>query len=212
MATDQKKFWNNRHEHASPDHVLTNGEITAFALEVQSTIPPKSSILEIGCGVGNDSLYFASKGHNVVSTDLSEVAIKKNKIRSNTDNVMFQVLDISAPTPFEDKKFDVIYARLSLHYFSDTVTKQIIKELARIIKPSGYLCFLCKSIEDSSYGKGTEIEKDMYEDNGHVRHFFCEAYALECLGKDFAVELLEKGEEHFYTRDAAYVKVIAKRR
>ncbi|MBA3724370.1 MAG: class I SAM-dependent methyltransferase [Candidatus Levybacteria bacterium] len=211
MANDQKQFWNNRHELASPAHVLANGEVTAFALEVQSVISPQSVMLEIGCGVGNDSLYFASKGHTVVSTDLSEVAIKKNKIRNNADNVTFQVLDISRPTPFEAMKFDVIYARLSLHYFSDKVTKQIFKELSRVLKPGGYLCFLCKSVDDTSYGKGVELEKDMFEDAGHVRHFFSEKYALECLGKDFAVELLQKGEEHFYTRDSAYVKVIAKR-
>ncbi len=211
MAKDQKQFWNNRHEHVNKEHFLTNGGVTAFASEVQRIIPVKSTILEIGCGAGDDSIFFAEKGHDVIATDFSEVAIEKTDGKSNLPNLVFKVLDISNLTPFDDHTFDVIYARLSLHYFSGKVTKQIFRELARIIKLGGYLCFLCKSTADSSYGKGAELEKDMFEDSGHVRHFFSDAYAKECLGEDFAVEVLENGELHFYSRDSAYVKVIAKR-
>ena len=91
-------------------------------------------------------------------------------------------MDSNHPLPFRDNTFDVVYARLSLHYFRDSVTKEIFKEIHRILKPDGRLSFLCKSTGDSFYGKGEEIEKDLFEYEGYMRHFFTENYAKECLG------------------------------
>ena len=111
---------------------------------------------------------------------------------------------------FRDSEFDGVYARLSLHYFTDDVTKSIFREICRVLKPNGYLCFICKSTNDPLYGKGTEIEKDMFENNGHIRHFFSEDYAKSLLVNDFTIEKLESGDEKFYGKDSAFVKVIAK--
>jgi ubiquinone/menaquinone biosynthesis C-methylase UbiE len=102
-----------------------------------------------------------------------------------------------------------VYARLSLHYFSDLTTKRIFSEIARVLKPNGYLCFLCKSTNDPLYGKGNEIEKDMYENKGHVRHFFSKEYATELMQQSFEIQTIEEGEETFYGSQSAFIKVIA---
>lgn len=211
MSSDQKQFWNQRHTVENAKHTLRHDGPTPFALEVQSLIPQKSRVLEIGCGLGVDAIFFASKGHDVLATDLSEVAIASLQKKRKTRIARFQVLDISDPIDFEDESFDLVYSRLALHYFTDAVTKQMFGELHRILRPNGYLCFICKSTEDDLYGKGMQIERDMFENNGHVRHFFSEAYVRECLGNDFTISKLESDVEHFYTKDSAFVKCIATR-
>ena len=73
---NQKKPWEQLHKEGRIDHFKE--EPTGFAIEAQKIIPPHSNILELGCGVGNDSYHFAKMGHKVLGTDFSEVAIKEN--------------------------------------------------------------------------------------------------------------------------------------
>src|SRR5437870_5367254 len=45
-------------------------------------------ILELGCGQGRDSLFFASKGINVTALDFSSIAIKGLIKRANEGNLL----------------------------------------------------------------------------------------------------------------------------
>jgi ubiquinone/menaquinone biosynthesis C-methylase UbiE len=207
---DQLEHWNHAHSnqwlHAHSEHQ------TQFAEEVDDFIPPKSVILELGCGEGNDSIYFAKQGYQITATDFSDVAIERNKKRWSHADLVFTEQDISKPLLFPDNSFDAVYARLSLHYFPDTVTRDIFHELNRVLKDGGMLCFMCKSTNDSIYGKGDEIEPDMFELDGHVRHFFSEAYVSELLkASGFIADKIIAGEEVIYDRQSAFIKVFARK-
>jgi len=209
---DQKQHWNNAHSVGQIDHYPHTAEVTDFAKEVLTIIKPNSRILELGCGASNDPAGFAQAGHTVIATDFSEVVISKNKEQfKDQTGIEFEVLDLNEPIAFEDNKFDVVYARLSLHYFPDIVTHKIFTEIQRVLRPNGYLCFLCKSTEDPKYGQGTEVAKDIFESkSGHLRHFFSEDYTRDLLSGKFEIEKLEMGRENFYGDDSAFIKVIAK--
>lgn len=205
---DLKSFWNKKHNQGKVDHYTDHP--SSFAVEVNKLLKPNSKILDIGCGVANDSIYFAKNGHLVLASDISEVAINKNKKRfGESANLTFSIIDIAEPLNIKDNEFDMVYARLSLHYFTDKATKQIFKEIHRILKPKGLLCFICKSIADPEYGIGKKIENNMYEENGHTRHFFSEDYVRECLKDSFTIKKLENGKEKFYKENSAFVKVVA---
>lgn len=205
---DQKKLWNKAHSEEKIHHYSKNP--TDFALKVLSLTHPNSNILELGCGVGNDSITFANAGHEILATDLSEIAVKQNKERfGEVSNLHFEVLDMSQPFQLEAKTFDVVYARLSLHYFQDTITKRIFEDIHSVLKPGGLLCFMCKSTNDVLYGKGDKIEDDMFENEGHVRHFFSKEYANECLGDKFKIVELEEKTELLYGKTSSFIEVIA---
>lgn len=110
---DQREYWNNAHsqqwlhKHSS--------EKTAFAEEVNKLLPPRSTMLELGCGEGNDSIYFAEQGHRITATDFSDVVIEQNNERWSHQNLTFKIQDISQPFDFGDASFDAIYARLALY-------------------------------------------------------------------------------------------------
>lgn len=205
---NQKQLWNSLHEKGKAD----GEKPTTFAQEVIQTLPSSLSILELGCGSAIDAAYFAQQGHTVIATDFSEVVIAKNKKRfEKVENLLFQTLNMDTlPFPFKDNSFYVVYAHLSLHYFSDKQTKEIFKEIHRILKPTGYLCFVCKSTKDPLYGKGEIIEKDMYRYNNHIRHFFSKEYMHTCLKGLFTAEIVEKGTEQFYHYQSAYITCIAR--
>lgn len=207
---DQRKHWNNAHQkqwlHAHSQHQ------TDFAKEVNALIPKHARILELGCGEGNDSIYFADQGHKITATDFSDVVIAQNKKRYTNANLHFAEQDISQPFDYPDNSFDVVYARLSLHYFPDKTTREIFKEIKRVLKPGGSLHFMCKATGDGIYGKGEKLEADMYELDGHVRHFFSKEYVNSLLDETgLSLESVEIGEEKIYDRHSAFIKVTARK-
>lgn len=204
---DQKQFWDEAHKKFILAEHST--QPTQFAKGTSAILTPGATILELGCGVGNDSIYFAEQGHQIIATDFSASLIEENRAKYNNPMLTFGQQDIAQPLNFLDGQFDAIYARLSLHYFTDEVTQKIFVELARVLKPGGKLCFMCKSTEDRLYGQGTEIEQDMYDMDGHVRHFFSESYARKLLMGLFSIDSLQTGQEEMYGKVSGFVKVFA---
>ncbi len=206
---NQNKLWNKYHSKGNIRRY--SKEPTIFAQEVIKNISPGSKILELGCGAGNDSVYFANNGHFVTATDFSNVVIVENSnLYVDVKNLKFQVLDISKEFSIKDNSYDVIYARLSLHYFTNSTTQQIFNEIYRVLKPEGKICFMCKSVKDSIYGEGIEIEKNMFERKGHIRHFFSEEYIHNLLKNKFEIEMMKNDTKKLYERQSAFVKVIAR--
>jgi ubiquinone/menaquinone biosynthesis C-methylase UbiE len=97
-------------------------------------------LLDLGCGAGENSVYFAKKGARCVATDYSpgmvEVALElaaRNgvEIEGRTANAM--ALD------FPDNTFDFVYASNLLHHIPDPIIA--LKEMHRVLKPGGKACF-----------------------------------------------------------------------
>ena len=207
---DQQPHWESRHR-ASKREIEANTP-SEFATEIITLLSAGATVVELGCGWGNDAVYFAQHGYPVLAIDFSRVVIKQNIERyGHLPMLTFQVANISQPFPWESSSFDAVYARLSLHYFPDAVTKAVFQEIYHILKPAGLLAFLCKSIHDPLYGQGEEIEQDMFM-RGHARHFFSEDYARACIGEGFKVETLQSGTASFYGEASGFVKVIARKR
>lgn len=156
------------------------GPPSADAQEFADRLEVPSQVLEIGPGHGFDAMYLARQGHDVTALDVSP-ALLECLCAWSQGAVTVVEHNLEQPLPLEAATFDAVYARLSIHYFTDAVTRQVLTEIARILRPSGFLMALCKSHQDGHYGHGVEIETDMFELNGHVRRFFSLPYAWEVL-------------------------------
>jgi SAM-dependent methyltransferase len=97
-------------------------------------------LLDLGCGAGENSVYFAKKGANCVATDYSpgmvEVALKLAK----TNGVKIEGCTANAmELDFPDQTFDIVYASNLLHHLPEP--KTAIREMHRVLKPGGKACF-----------------------------------------------------------------------
>jgi len=210
VIPDQKEVWDRKHLAGEHEHFRESP--SSFALVAESIFGPSSKILELGCGVGRDAVYFAEKGHDVVATDLSEVVIIQNRKVFDDSGVRFQVLDMRQPMPFDPESFDVVYANLSLHYYTDQDTRKIVQEVTRVLKPNGVLAFACKSTNDFHYGNGKEIERDVFVGkSGHVRHLFSIEYTQALLQDQFQIELIDEVTEEYSAQKSAMVRCIARK-
>lgn len=206
---NQRKHWDGLHLKGVLDYF--SADPSPFAYEIAELLPPYQKILELGCGTSSDSNYFSQLSHKVLAVDFSDVAIEKNREFYRNDNLTFEVMDISKHLPFKSNSFNLVYARLSLHYFTDDTTREIFDQITRVLKSGGLFAFVCKSVSDPKYGEGKMIERDMYELEGHVRHFFSKKYTEKLLKEKFEIIKIEEGEEKFYSEVSSFIKVIARK-
>lgn len=185
---------------------------TAFGQRCAALFPPGGVVLELGCGSGKDSAYFASRGHLALATDFSPSALRFARDVYGADPGFHAVqLSIADPLPLRDGAVSVAFANLSLHYFPDALTRRIFAELHRVLTPGGLLCFACKTPADPLHGQGREIEPDMFERDGHLRHFFSADYARSLLAPGFVLADLREFSGERFDMESGFVEVLATR-
>ena len=132
--------------------------------------------MKILSGSGNDTLYLIERGKKVIPCDYSKNAIEN--IKNNFPEIeRAECFDMTKGLPFEDNLTDIIISDLSLHYFTEQKTFEILDEIKRVLKPNGLLFFRVNSINDVNYGarEGKEIESHLYETaDGRYKRFFDE--------------------------------------
>ena len=104
-------------------------------------------ILDLGCGVGSASRYFAEQGYQQVSADLSEEMLKECQRRGLTNLVR---LDLEA-LPFPDSCFEGIWAHTSLLHIPKHRVVNIIGSLGKLLKPRGVLFIALREGEREGY-------------------------------------------------------------
>src|SRR3989344_9458524 len=95
-------------------------------------LPPKSRILNVGCGTGG-TVDILNKFGNVVNIDTSEAAIKFSADRGIGNLVKVEGINL----PFDNSYFDLVVGLDVLEHISDD--KNALAEWQRVLKEGGYL-------------------------------------------------------------------------
>jgi SAM-dependent methyltransferase len=143
------------------------------------------TILELGCGTGNDTARLADAGYSVTAIDLSGEAIGYARARFGSV-ARFMVADMAQRLPFPDGDFDAVMSNVAMHMFPDGVTRAVFAEVARVVRPGGLFLFHVNALEDRPLRArrlpAREVEPDfVVEESGQTMHFFSEAYLRELL-------------------------------
>ncbi len=199
-------YWND--PSVAADLVAVTTGVSKFAKDVEAELARNSTVLELGCGAGDDAAYFASMGHDVIAMDVSAPLIDLASQRfADMENLDFRRADIARPLAVGDSSCDAVFSRLSLHYFDDETLARIFGEVLWVLRSGGRFHFVCKSTADALYGQGLEIGIDMYELDGHIRHFIGREYAMNLLADTGFVDIYVKdGTDKVYGEPIAYVK------
>jgi SAM-dependent methyltransferase len=106
--------------------------IERFACELRGR-----HLLEIGCGLGFETVEYLKRGVRVTATDLTEPAIQLARAHFALEGVepvdtrIEDALDLSFP----DETFDAVLADGVVHYTGDPA--RAIREIWRVLKPGG---------------------------------------------------------------------------
>ncbi|MDC7222224.1 MAG: methyltransferase domain-containing protein [Spirochaetales bacterium] len=117
------------------------------------------SFLDLGCGIGDYSLealkYVGQKG-TVYSVDINERSLnflKRERELRDLDNLFPMLGDATDSLDLEDGSVDSCLVSTVLHCMDkDTIAKQVMPELRRIIKKEGVLAILECNKERTDFG------------------------------------------------------------
>jgi ubiquinone/menaquinone biosynthesis C-methylase UbiE len=121
-------------------------------------------IMDLGCGTGRHTIHLAKQGFTVYATDISETGLKITQEKAQNlgiENIIYKQHDMTN-IPFEDNEFDAILCIWTTGHGLLHDVKRNVDEMYRVIKPGGMVFADYVSIEDETYGLGTEIEANTF--------------------------------------------------
>lgn len=106
-------------------------------------LKPKSKILELNAGTGEDAIYFAQRGHHVHATDISQgmqkVLSQKILSASLTDKVSFELCSFTQLEKLKDKgPYDIIFSNFAGLNCTNELGK-VLRSFPALLKREGII-------------------------------------------------------------------------
>jgi cyclopropane fatty-acyl-phospholipid synthase-like methyltransferase len=123
------------------------------------------SILDAGCGTGDNALFLAGRGNAVTGIDFLEVPIQRAQRKAADRGVQATFLVKDALTLKDwSERFDNVIDSGLFHVFSDEDRLRYVEGLATILKPGGRLFLMCFSDEEpGTQGPRRVSQKELYD-------------------------------------------------
>lgn len=100
--------------------------------------PSEFRVLELGCGVGNNSIALATEGFQVTGIDFSDLAIAKAKARSTEKGIEVNFLVSSIEELIiHSEYYDYIFDRGAFVCLSNVQIERSLKSIYSSLKPGG---------------------------------------------------------------------------
>ena len=168
-----------------------------------------NNIIELGAGLGRDSIFFAKNNIKIQALDYSSSGIEKINHKIKKDNlsnyISTKLFDVREKLPFKDNSIDACYSHM-LYCMALTIVdlQKLNNEIHRILKPNGLNIYTVRHTNDGDYKNGKHIGEDLYENDGFIVHYFSEE-KVNTLLNGFENITLEKFEEGTFPRKLFFV-------
>ena len=159
-----------------------------------------TNIIELGAGLGRDTIFFAQNGIYVHAIDysLSATNIIKKRSKENNLDALIKVenYDIRKRLNCLNENFQACYSHM---LFCMALTNQDLKdlnqEIFRVLKKDGFNIYTVRNHTDGDFKKGTHRGEDMYEMNGFIVHYFSENKIKNLLDgfRNISIENFDEG-------------------
>ena len=167
------------------------------------------SVIELGAGLGRDTIFFGKNLIHTIALDYSPSGIKvidqKIKKANLSKYISSKLFDVREKLPFEDNSIDACYSHML--YCMALTTEDLAKlnnEIKRILKPGGINIYTVRHTNDGDFQNGNHIGEDLYENDGFIVHYFSEE-KVNSLMNGFKNITLEKFEEGTFPRKLFFI-------
>lgn len=127
------------------DVALFRGQMWGLRLRATNLagIQPGEAVLDVGCGTGTLAIEVqrrvGSMGRVVgIDPGARQIDYARSKAVRRNMPVNFQVATIEQ-LPFPDDTFDVVLSTIMMHHLPNSLKRQGLAEIARVLKPGGRL-------------------------------------------------------------------------
>ena len=152
-------YYENNAKHLSQRYESAN--VDNIHKLLLNTFPPKSQLLEIGCGSGRDASFMYRNGYNILAIDGSKEMIAEAKRCHHELEGSLEVMKIPDDLHFEPSSFDGIYSIATLMHLDKDKIDCTIEKIATILKFNSKF-FFSVSIQRDDVNDQGEDEKGRY--------------------------------------------------
>ena len=204
----QSQHWENNFSNKPEMFGLEPSLAARKALELFKQKNLKN-VLELGFGLGRDSIFFAYNSIKLKALDYSPSAIKiiNQKIEKNnlTKFISAKLFDVRKKLPFEDNSFEACYSHmLYCMAMTNKELENLNDEICRILKPNGINIYTVRHINDGDFKRGIHHGENLYENDGFIVHFFSKEQVNNLLN-GFENLLIDEFEEGNFPRRLYFV-------
>jgi 2-polyprenyl-3-methyl-5-hydroxy-6-metoxy-1,4-benzoquinol methylase len=138
---DEYLWWDKIYKMTADEELpWERGEPRPELVEIveEKIIKPPDSTLDLGCGLGTQAIYLASKGFNSYGIDFAPTAVERAQLRAETMGlpVNFQVHNV-IDLPHSNNTFDFTFDFGCLHHNLESA-QGYVSEVERVLKNGGY--------------------------------------------------------------------------
>jgi tellurite methyltransferase len=119
-----------------------------MCLKVLELLPPERRIriLDIGCGEGKDSVFFARCGYDVSAFDISEAGLEKTKRLADKAHVHVKTFRANLSDYRLEENYDILFSSGVLHYIKPELRDEVMENYKTHVNNNGIVA-LCVLIE-----------------------------------------------------------------
>ena len=160
-----------------------------------------SKIIELGAGLGRDSVLFAKNSIQTLAMDYSksgiEIINQKTKKNNLSEFLSTKIFDIRKKLPFTDNSIEGFYSHMLYCMALTTVDlKKLNSEIFRVLKPGGINIYTVRHTNDGDFQNGIYLGEDLYQNYGFIVHYFSKEKVNSLLGgfKNITLDKFEEGK------------------
>ncbi len=147
------------------------------------------SVLDVGCGTGENALFLASRGHEVLGIDLVPAAIERARAKARERGLEVELLVWDVLRLAElGRTFDCVIDVGLFHTLEDDERPVFAKSLRSALVPGGRYVLLCWS-DRNPWGFGPRRIS-----RREIRSTFADGWTVESIEPDVLASKLEHGE------------------
>lgn len=183
-----------------------------FARTVLDYIKPGKKLIDLGCGNGRDSVFFARNGIDVTGIDLSGEAISQLN-QMGIDHARFVCDDFVTSKALYQIQYDYFYSRWTMHAISGRQEEELLQNVFKSLRTGGLFFVEARSIRDELYGRGEKAgEKNAFIYNEHYRRFMDKERFVERLTQ-MGFDIISVAEDQGFSKtqfsNPVLVRIIA---
>jgi len=129
--------WAREYER-TPDRYIWGIEPSAYAVEASALLAPGARVLDLGCGEGRDSVFFAGRGLTVTGVDASLAGLRKAERLARARGLDVRWLHCDMARLGLRGPFDLVYSCGAVHYVARRARARLLPLLMRLTRPGGY--------------------------------------------------------------------------
>jgi tellurite methyltransferase len=158
-----------------PERYVFGTEPSDWAREIARLVRPGDAVLDLGCGEGRDSIFFAELGAVVTGVDPAADGLDKARRLARRRSVRVRWIEGGMTDALPVARFDLIFSCGTIHYVPRAERRPLFRRLAAMTRPGGHQAHVVFTDRLVHEEKGEIVD---YFTAGELREAFVEWQVL----------------------------------